>query len=897
MKESLIQVAEAIKGAQPIYSEEHIPVVARIHGDFDGKEKTLWFQIGALNKSMLSMSPQVQSLGRIVSRNSYIATRILNSNVGDNIDYQQRSELRRLENHHIRTTSKADLENREISICDDSQKYTYIDINTFLEALRVNKAEIERVDKEIAEQRRRYDALKEQDKDNTAHERGIITKGIKKIEEERRILTLQQEEMEQLTRYIRQQGKLRFNPILDPVQNRIKTQNLFNGVTVVIDGGPGTGKTTTMIQRLKYLTDWNAIEEDFVNETSQYQLTASQRDHLNEAIKEHRDWMFFSPSKLLKEYLKDAMNREGLANTSAKVWSWAEYRNVVLLEDYQLFDLSNDAAPFKAGRSTEVLFNNCYGIIKSFSEYFIDSLKVKNKLPKLEENDQKYRWENIAVNIKKRLDEAEDYNKISQFIQLFNSLEQLYSRDCLDLISESRTILKQISEEIYLLGKENKSIYDKLISLANIQLVEQNDDVEEDQESVDILEVKNEEYDTKIIDMIRTWFKRLCHSKKNKNINLTQRQEQLSELLMPIVTEEHKNKMDRVGELALFEQYAKYTRGLRSNLFVGLAGKYKRFRRQALTQKDNKWNLEELEAMLKRRSGNELHPQEQSLLIGFINNLVKEVLRINREKINHPFIEAYQELARPIIGVDEVTDFSECDIYAMQSLLYNDYNSFTLCGDMMQRLTHHGITSWNSIQPYVGNMKLMKMTTSYRQSSSLLKVARALYSDTIGEEPDYKAYMKSTKVPEPLTFISTNESTKIDWIEKRIKEVYIAYGKKLPSIAIFMNNKYAIAEFVDKLKNTDFILDSGIEIVDGSGGNVLESNHQIRVYPIDVVKGMEFDVVFFHNIDNAIGDTELIKRYIYVGVSRAAFFLGITLNSDRQDITKYFKEGLNWSKV
>ncbi len=186
MKESLMQVAEAIKEAQPIYSEEHIPVVARIHGDFDGKEKTLWFQIGALNKSMLSMSPQVQSLGRIVSKNSYIATRILNSNVGDNIDYQQRSELRRLENHHIRTTSKADLENKEISICDDSQKYTYTDINTFLEALKVNKAEIERVDKEIEEQRRRYDALKEQDKDNTAHERGIITKGIKKIEEERR---------------------------------------------------------------------------------------------------------------------------------------------------------------------------------------------------------------------------------------------------------------------------------------------------------------------------------------------------------------------------------------------------------------------------------------------------------------------------------------------------------------------------------------------------------------------------------------------------------------------------------------------------------------------------------------------------------------------------------------
>ena len=160
MNESLIQVAEAIKEAQPIYNEEHIPVVARIHGDFDGKEKTLWLQVGALNKSMLTMSPQVQKLGRLVSKNSYIATRILNSNVGDDIDYQQRSELKRLENHHIKTTSKADLENKEISICDDYQKYTYLDISVFLKALRTNQAEIERVNKEIEEQKRRYDALK-----------------------------------------------------------------------------------------------------------------------------------------------------------------------------------------------------------------------------------------------------------------------------------------------------------------------------------------------------------------------------------------------------------------------------------------------------------------------------------------------------------------------------------------------------------------------------------------------------------------------------------------------------------------------------------------------------------------------------------------------------------------
>lgn len=893
MKETLYDVAFAISEAQPKYQREYIQVVARVHGDFDGSDKTYWFIIGEKNYSMYSLE-HLKQYGQLVPRNSRIATEILNNDLGTIINYSQKNIIKRIVDHHIKAESKADLENREISISGDRQKYSYTDINTFLNALRKNRAEIEQKEKEIEEQKRQIEELLKQE--NTAHERSVLTKGLNKMEEKRRILTLQQEEMSQLTRFIHQQGKLRFNPILDPIQNRIKTQNLFNGVTIVIDGGPGTGKTTTMIQRLKYLTDWGAIEEDFINEINHYRLTVTQRDHLNVAIKEQRDWMFFSPSELLKEYLADAMNREGLTNTNAKVWNWGEYRNKVIRENYMLIDPSNDNAPFKASRSKEVLFRDCSSIIDGFSAFFLDNLKqIKQKFPILKDYNKNYLWMSIATNIQKRFEDSDSFS-LQQFIQLFNALEQLYSKECRELLFENRNVIKRISDEIYLLSKEKTDVFEELASFANVQIAEQIDDSDDEQDVADEAEIK-EESDSKILMMIRTWFKRICYSKKNPDIHLTQRQEQISMLLLPILTEDHQKKMDRIGELVLFEQYAKYTRGIRSNIFGGFAAKYKRFRRMALANNDKSWNLQELEALLKRREGKELHPQEQALLIGFINNLVKMVLRNNKEKNNHPFVTAYHDLTRPIIGVDEATDFCECDIYAMQSLLYNDYNSFTLCGDLMQRLTPQGITKWSSIEPYLGNSKLLEMRTSYRQSTNLLKVAQALYQDTIGETPNYKAYMKSTKVPEPLAFISKDESVKINWIEKRIKEAYIAYDKKLPSIAIFLNNKDDIREFVNKMRETDFIYDAGIDVVDGSEGNVLASSNQIRVYPIDVVKGMEFDVVFFHNIDNTTVDGDLIKRYIYVGVSRAAFFLGITLTTDNKDITKYFKLGLNWAKL
>ena len=894
MKEKLYDVALAVKDAHPKYQKEHIPVVARVHGEFDGAEKNFWFCMGERNYSMYSL-PHLKQFGQLVPRNSFIATQILNRKLGEYINYSQKNNIKRIVNHHIVATSKADLSNRVISIFGDKQKYSYIDINSFLTALQNNQTKIEQKEKQIAEQKRQIEELQKQE--NTAHERSILTKGLNKMEEERRILTLQQEEMSKLTKYIREQGKLRFNPILDPVQNRIKTQNLYNGVTVIIDGGPGTGKTTTMIQRLKYLTDWNAIEEDFMTDLNRYQLTAAQRDHLNAAIKEQRDWVFFSPSGLLKEYLADAMNREGLTNTNAKVWNWHEYRNKVIRENYMLIDPSDDKAPFKASRSKEVLFKDCANVIESFTAYFLDTFKqIKNKFPKIEDSEKNYLWMNIATNIQKRFEECEEFTLL-QFVQLFVALEQLYNQDCKELLSENRENVKRLSDEIYLMSKENTDIYNELVAMSDVPVAESNDDTDDDIDISDDLEIIEEEFDSKIIQMIRTWLKRFCYKTKNPDVKLTPKQVRLSNLLSPLLTEEYQNRLNRIGELALFEQYAKYTTGIQSHLFGGFAMKYKRFRRQALANKDEVWNLKELEELLNRRDGKELHPQEQALLIGFINNLVKMVLRVTKDKVNHPFVSAYNDIARPIVGIDEATDFSECDIYAMQSLLYNDYSSLTLCGDLMQRLTPQGIKDWRRIEPYLGESKTLEMTTSYRQSVSLLKVAQSLYEDTIGQSPNYKAYMKSTKVPEPLAYVSDDESAKISWIEKRINEVYVAYGKKLPSIAIFLNNKSDIREFVDRLRDTDFIYDAGIDVVDGSEGNVLASSNQIRVYPIDVVKGMEFDVVFFHNIDNSIADDDLIKRYIYVGVSRAAFFLGITLNANNESITKYFKQSGDWGKV
>lgn len=883
MKEKLVDIVKNISDAGKTARSERFPsfISARLHSEINGKTKTYWLCDDSIKNMSMYPYQGLKAFGYFVPRNAGIAVDMLNNAIGQEMPVVDTDEYGRPQKGMLVLENKSDLVNRVITLWGEEKPYEYDSIDSFLAMLVAKQREIEENERLQKEKERELEELKKQE--NTAHQRGIVTKGLNKLREEKRVLLEQQEELNKLTRFIREQGKLRYNPILDPVQNQIKTSHLFDGTTIVIDGGPGTGKTTTMIQRLKYLTDEYAINEDAELEKKRYHLTTAQRNSLLDAIRQNRDWVFFSPSELLKEYLADAMNKEGLTDTKSKVWNWKEFLKKVTRDYYRFIDPSNDNTPFLASRSNDVLICQQADAIGVLQAFYLNTLhQIKHKLPILEKKDKPYRWESIANGIRQRFEETDNYS-IVQYVRLFSSLEAVYGSDCRSIIAENRSLLKNISEEIFALAEDDKKLSEALRDLIASPAVELVDDDGEDTEP--------EEDDTanRTINAIRTWFRRYCYAQIDKSIKLTPRQQNMTELLVPVLMEEHQKQIKHIGELVLFEQFAKYARGVTANMLTGMPTKYKQFRRSLLVNKTEGWNLELLSSLLQRRGGKELHQQEQALLVGFVNNLVKAILENASDNITHYYIDAYKELARPIVGIDEATDFSKSDIYAMASLLTTSYSSLTLCGDMMQRLTKAGITDWSEIESIVPNKKEVKMVTSYRQSTRLLDVAKALYQDTLKKEPEYRAYMRSKKVPAPLAYVSEDEQDKVEWIGQRIREIYNIY-KQLPSIAIFLNDEGSIPAFVKALKDTDFIYDTDIEVVDGSSGIVLASSNQIRVYPIKVVKGMEFDVVFFHNIDKSAETDDIIKRYIYVGVSRAAFFLAATFakQEGNNKILKYF---------
>lgn len=502
-----------------------------------------------------------------------------------------------------------------------------------------------------------------------------------------------------------------------------------------------------------------------------------------------------------------------------------------------------------------------------------------------------YAWTSIAQNIKKRLDNIDDYN-LSQFVSLFNSLETVYGSDCKQLISERNSALSELTDKIILLLNDNNKAKSDLIEFLELASEHIQDNSVEESDNND-----SNNSDTDFLRLhIQKWLKAYCYHKVSNSKDLSDEQNLIAEILLPVINNHFDSDIQKIGEMMVFEQYAQYTRGIRVVLLNTIPARYKKFRSFLSKSKYKGCNLGLLKDIMQRSQGRELHFQEQSLLLAFINSLVKIIKMSNIPNVRHPYIDAYEEVARPIIGIDEVTDFSTCEINAMQSLLNLDFNSFTLCGDIMQRISSHGIESWKELDEVLSNYYPFEMKTSYRQSKKLLALAKQLCSDSQEDVPNFRSFMKSNRVPAPLAYINDNEILKTEWISNRISEVYRAYGEQLPSIAIFVTDKGYIKNFIERMEETLFFKDNNIMVLDGTG-SVQTTEKHICVYPIDVVKGMEFDVVFFHNIDKTDADISLVKRYIYVGVSRAAFFLGITMNEDNKDISRYFEKDKDWFHI
>ena len=744
--------------------------------------------------------------------------------------------------------------------------------------------------KRLEEEARRLEELRKQKEEEER----------KKAEEIERLeadYTKAKERIASKRNFIRNEATLRSQHILDPSQEDAKRSHLYDGVPMVIEGGPGTGKTTTMIQRLKFLLDVDALNE------YESPLTEEQKTQLVENMADN--WLFFSPTPLLLRFSMNNMNEEGLSAVEGKnIITIDEYRQR-MFRAYYLHNVDTKG-PFCTFTQShqKILIWKPDEAIKEFEKFCIKN-SVKILLTVSEMNTSEYTWHKDSFGIKAICKDASKVKDIESLMRLFNSLYELEYKGVIAKETQLAELVKKAAHDLQTLILQNESITTDLKAILkkweNERIREvadaEEDEMDESNEEENNVETVKVEFEPQLFNFLKGLLKAIALRQIDTKKKISARQKLVYDKIEVLVK---KLNLREIGELAFFsKRFAFLCKGTESNLINQIPRLYKVYRKQLLANESvNYYDRTLLSKLINKDNNKHLHYDEQDLLIGYINNLAMFIRKRSKDRYAKmvkrcKYIRAYDENKKPVIGIDEATDYTVMDYYFMYSFRNYEYSSVTLCGDIMQGLHKYGIRDWSEIKSVIPNLEIRSLKISYRQIPTLVEMAKKIYFSVRGEMPPYNSrdiVMEGDLRPQ--AFVSDDDDEKIEWIVERLRDVYKDYGNQIPSVAIFIPNGRNVDAFVDKLLEQDDFWE--IKVSAGKNTNITEA---VKVYELSEVKGMEFEVAFFYDLDEALkGDNkELMKRHLYVGISRATSHLYAIFNEEdgNEELLEYFSESDN----
>lgn len=756
-----------------------------------------------------------------------------------------------------------------------------------LAQLAAEEAERKRKEAEEAERRRLEEERRRQEEER------------KQIEEMEQRVAEANQQVEEAQSFTRQGDQMRAQHTLDEVQETAKRSHIYDGVPIVIEGGPGTGKTTTMVQRLRFMISAQALED------YNAPLTQEQIRVLTDPATRDNNWLFFSPTHQLLGFLRQNMVDEDLKAGDQNTTILDQFCTDMLIA-YKLRNPETDG-PFKLykqkGIDEKTIIKDAHVAVLSFERYIVDNIKnILQNAAKLDTSE--FSWNKLAVEIKAYCKRGEDIKDIDALGRLFNSMKD-------NELSKVKVVEKELSDELKkkalmvknkvkanpdMAGKA-KALFEKWLQET---FVSQDEDFEED--DMDEAEVEETEgvsltqmdFDTKLYQQIQPILRKLGLHEHDSKQKLSKRQNELYKIIKEYVDE---TPVGNIGSLAWFsKKYAFLCRGVESNVLNQIPRLYKLYRQDQIKKGSTAYNQKLLEKVVKKDNGKRLHREELELIIGVINHMLLSIYKKSRTRFEamkkNKYVEAYCENVKHVIGVDEATDYSLIDYYFISSFLHYEYSSLTLCGDIMQGLNDNGIRSWDELKKnLLPNLEVFELKKSYRQVPTLVDMSKEIYKDDLGVDAPYETAMDRSKAePAPIFFISDDMEEKAEWMAKRILEVMNYYKGTIPSIAILVGDDVDIKELVEEMNDQDYL--NGIQIFDCSEGRTATSKKSVKVFRLSEVKGMEFEVAFFYDIDDALKgqSVEMMRRYLYVGISRAASHLAATFTEQEgnEDIIKYF---------
>ncbi len=659
---------------------------------------------------------------------------------------------------------------------------------------------------------------------------------------------------------------LRDQPVLDQYQDEIFRLPLDKRLLIL--GPPGTGKTTTLIRRLGQKLDATFLEEGeqrLVEAVSTAQGVA----HAN-------SWLMFTPTELLKQYLKEAFAREGVPASDLRIRTWQDYRRELARNAFGVLRTATGGGTFilkddLPSLSAEALdrpiqlfddFNtwqrNAY--VQELHEA-VNMLR-EAKVPEVQ---------SLGERLNSILAQAGDGALASTFGSLAAELPKVQAL----VASLKEASDGKIKAALNLQLNRNRAFLDELARFIDGLQQAQTTDADEQDE----LDADEEEDSTAprtgraaALNAYMQAVRAQARGAASKRaVSKSSRNGKIIEWL----AERGLTETDRaeVGASLLVQTNARRFVNPVKRYLDGITKRYRAFRRER--QQAGSWYRNEgFEAR-------DIHPLELDIVLLAILRAAGDL--ISRPNVLRDIDSPAWSALQPILGhyrnqvlVDEATDFSPIQLACMAALAHPRLRSFFACGDFNQRLTTWGARSADEMKWVFADFDIKEITVSYRQSKQLNDLARAMIRAVGGTEQNVSlpAHVDSGGVAPALLEHATDTAIVVSWLADRIREIERFVGQ-LPSTAIFVNAEDDVAPVAEALNAA--LSEHNTQVIACREGQAVGQESNVRVFDIQHIKGLEFEAVFFVGIDQlAALHPALFDKYLYVGTTRAATYLGVT---------------------